>query len=671
MRHLLSFIITGIEKRIARRSLAATTLAAAALATGIPFEIKLPADISSAKPGLMALGNPALAGRRGRGRDSDRGETRDRFESNDSGNGFSSSGPTSSSSNSSSLNSAAPNTAASPQNPSGPDSPGTPNTRPGDNSGGRWQGPNDTNSGGGNNGPPRTLADMIESWSKPSPAGTEQGKAPRQSEKPGHGHVDRGNADRGHRHKPLARERRNKRDDDKPPSAVSKASPGILRPEVPSPGAVSPSSSATARRSPGAPLSAGAWSGEIGHGNHSSSEILAVRLSPKSIDTLTGLGFTIPPQPKSESGITRVYVPEGLNATEAKELLRKELPKDKFELNRLYRIYRAANRVSSGSAYGVVPASTKPVCTGNRCLSRDILGWSPEHLRGCSAGVAVGILDTGIDHEHPALKHRSSGVFVPEGRAPAPSWHGTAVFALLAGNQRSGTPGLIPNAEIYHASIFFSDHSGEFATDTAVILQALDWMEKMDVKIVNMSFAGPRDKLVEQAIKRLSAKGMIFVAAAGNEGPGAEPAYPAAYREVIAVTAIKPDRRIYPYANRGRHIDVAAPGVDVWSAVPQAREGYYTGTSFAAPFVTALVATVYKSNPASAKDRLLSRFEYDDLGIPGRDSTYGRGLPAAPKSCTPTPHIVSGPAAAPSAWGTTTINVSPSSAPSLSAGFRP
>lgn len=283
-----------------------------------------------------------------------------------------------------------------------------------------------------------------------------------------------------------------------------------------------------------------------------------------------------------------------------------------------------------------------------------------EDLRGCSGGVSVGILDTGIDHEHPSIKHRFSGVFIPEGRKPAPSWHGTAVFALLAGNPKSGTPGLIPNAGIYHASIFFSDQSGDFATDTHVLLQALDWMETMDVKIVNMSFAGPRDALVEQMITRLSGKGMIFIAAAGNDGPTAEPAFPAAYRQVIAVTAVKADRRVYPYANRGRHIDVAAPGVDIWTAVPGAREGYYSGTSFAAPFVTALVATIYKQRPIAAKEQLLDRLEYDDLGIPGRDSTYGRGLPIAPRTCDATP-----------AWGTTTVNSPPARPPTaVSAGFR-
>lgn len=644
MWHLGCSTIAKRDRRAARRVLSAAALAALALATGVPFDAVLSPNMRSFSISDMSFDYSAQAGRRGR-RESRESRQEDRNSHSDGSNsnsGFSAS-PEPSSSNSSSANSAG----------NRDNSPAPANVRSGDNGSGRWRG-NDSNSDSRGKTPPRTLADLIDDWSKPTPAQSGRQKPDRRE-------------DDWHRQRHSAQSH--------PDS--SSATPGAERGPGASPGKRPPDNAATPSskrpaspvRSPGAPLAASGWSGEIGRGNTSNSEILAVRMSPQAVAKLTSLGFSVPPQPKSSSGVTRVYVPFGLDAVQAQQLLQKELPKEKFELNKLYRVYRAANRASSGAAYGIVPANQKLVCTGNRCASRDIIGWSGDMLRACSSGVAVGILDTGIDHTHPAIRDRSSGVFVPEGRTPAPTWHGTAVFALLAGNPRGGTPGLIPNADIYHASIFFSDQSGDFATDTAVILQALDWMEKMNVKIVNMSFAGPHDKLVEQAIKRLSAKGMIFIAAAGNEGPGADPAYPAAYREVIAVTAIKPDRRVYPYANRGRHIDVAAPGVDVWSAVPDAREGYFTGTSFAAPFVTALVATIYKSNPTSAKERVLAQFQYDDLGIPGRDSTYGRGLPSAPKTCAPPAHVASSPPSAPG-WGTTTIHASPSAAPSLSAGFR-
>lgn len=418
------------------------------------------------------------------------------------------------------------------------------------------------------------------------------------------------------------------------------------------------------------PLPAAQPSIDIGNNNHATSEILGVRLNNKSVQALLGMGFSVPAQPKTAFDVLLLTTPPGMGANEAQALLRQAMPKEKFETNKYYRNYQT--RSSTGNAHSVTAASPRLSCTGSRCVSRDLIKWSPENLHNCTSGIAVGVLDTGLDVNHPAFARPMTNSFIPEGRMPAPTWHGTAVYALLAGNARSGTPGLIPNATIYHGNVFYTDATGEVATDTHVLLSALDWMDRAGVKIVNMSFAGPRDQLMEEAIAKLSAKGMIFVAAVGNEGPTAEPAYPAAYRQVIAVTAIKADRRVYPFANRGRHIDLSAPGVDIWTAVPGGREGFYTGTSFAAPFATALVATLYRENPTSVKEKLLSRLDYDDLGLPGRDSTYGRGLALAPRSCTPAP-LVSEKTAPPPTWGTTSIDKAstrPATTPTVSAGFR-
>ena len=164
-----------------------------------------------------------------------------------------------------------------------------------------------------------------------------------------------------------------------------------------------------------------------------------------------------------------------------------------------------------------------------------------------------------------------------------------------------------------------------------------------------MSLVGPEDDLVHQRVMQMSRKGVVFVAAAGNGGPGAPPAYPAAYSEVIAVTAVDARRRNYPHANRGGYIDVAAPGVGIWTALPENKEGKLSGTSFATPFVTAIGAAIYgssqlnaasreKRSPLDPKTVMLARFTIDKIGdgIPGeRDPTYGLGLVQAPTSCSP------------------------------------
>jgi subtilisin family serine protease len=100
------------------------------------------------------------------------------------------------------------------------------------------------------------------------------------------------------------------------------------------------------------------------------------------------------------------------------------------------------------------------------------------------------------------------------------------------------------------------------------------------VRIVNMSFAGPRDPSLERALKAAYDKGVILVAAAGNAGPRSPPLYPAADPHVIAVTATDMDDKLFSGANRGRHVAIAAPGVDI--LVPAPESGYQCdGTSVA------------------------------------------------------------------------------------------
>jgi subtilisin family serine protease len=99
------------------------------------------------------------------------------------------------------------------------------------------------------------------------------------------------------------------------------------------------------------------------------------------------------------------------------------------------------------------------------------------------------------------------------------------------------------------------------------------------------------------------------------------------------------DLRAYRRANHGDYIDVAAPGIDVWTALPDGKQGFQTGTSFATPYMTAVVSALYRSLPHNeiTKEAVLQRISIQDLGPPGRDRIYGRGLVNAPPSCEPHP----------------------------------
>jgi hypothetical protein len=276
-------------------------------------------------------------------------------------------------------------------------------------------------------------------------------------------------------------------------------------------------------------------------------------------------------------------------------------------------------------------------CKGDQCFASSLIKWHSD-LRSCSKDIKVGIIDTSFDITHPAFKRlkRSSGEFL-NGEAPsAHDWHGTAVLSLLGGDPASNTPGLIPDANFYLATAFKTDEAGNASTDTMRLLQALDWLDALDVRYINMSFSGPRDPLFEKAIQRMAAKGVVFVAAAGNQGPTAPPSYPAAYPQVIAVTAVNRNGENYRHANRGPYVDLSAPGVEIMTALPDNRQGFRTGTSFAAPFVTAIVATRNDLRHAAAMQKrdLLGRLNLQDLGPPGPDPIYGQGLALAPKVCS-------------------------------------
>ena len=336
------------------------------------------------------------------------------------------------------------------------------------------------------------------------------------------------------------------------------------------------------------------------------------------------------------------------------------LPEGGFALNRIYAPYRLASgpdRQDPG-AHSIAPNGKS--CAADRCFGTALINWQAP-LTACARDVKVGIVDTGFDKGHPAFAgvRYEYGEFLPEGSTKASSQHGTGILSLLAGSAVGGAPGLIPDATYVIANAFFADSSGQPVTDTAQMLRALHWLKKSGVAIANLSFAGPEDDLVHHGVQELTKAGIVVVAAAGNDGPGAPPSYPAAYKEVIAVTAVDRNLAVYRYAGRGDHIDIAAPGVEVWTALPGRREGPQTGTSFAVPYVTAVLAVAFRAaglrpdhDPLASKRRALAQLHKNikSLGTEHRDSTFGAGLVQAPAVCDPPMPVVTANVAARQPW---------------------
>jgi hypothetical protein len=364
-------------------------------------------------------------------------------------------------------------------------------------------------------------------------------------------------------------------------------------------------------------------------------EVLVRGLSAPDLERARSLGFeparaSLP----ADGAIETLKVPNGMDALEALALLRKTLPEDQFHLNRLYRPYHPAMKAGDAGKEPTDPAGRAGDCSNDRCFGRVAIQWK-NSLASCARGARIGVIDTEVDLQHPTFVGQdiTQRDFLPQGRLSAPTWHGTGVLALLAGKPDSPTPGLVHDASFFAANIFFSGEGGAAMTDTVSLLRALEWMAASRARVINMSFTGPQDDLVQERVKAMSGKGFVFAAAAGNEGPAASPVYPAAYPEVIAVTAVGKDLRIYPSANRGGFIDLAAPGVRVWTAAPGARGAYRSGTSFAAPFATAVLALQKEDALGGPKAALLDGLKTVSLGPQGRGPIYGRGLLQAPSEC--------------------------------------
>lgn len=255
----------------------------------------------------------------------------------------------------------------------------------------------------------------------------------------------------------------------------------------------------------------------------------------------------------------------------------------------------------------------------------------------CEAPVALGIIDSHIDLGHPAFQrlqqHSNSIVsknFV-EGKLEQAYAHGTAVAALLVGEySEEGTQvlsPLLPNARLYAASVF---HKGDRVQEGASVLRvlaALDWLAQQDdVRVINMSLAGPPNKLLEQTIAELSARDKVVVAAVGNDGPHGPVRYPAAYERVVAVAAADRNGSIYRWSNQGPYVDFTALGVDVVTAAADHGFEAQSGTSFATPVVSAFVACSLARNTTREQAlRALDELAID-LGEPGLDPVYGAGL---------------------------------------------
>jgi len=247
-------------------------------------------------------------------------------------------------------------------------------------------------------------------------------------------------------------------------------------------------------------------------------------------------------------------------------------------------------------------------------------------------GVRVAVIDTGIDTSHPGLKGKIVEQNDATGKGFTPDIHGTFIAGILASEPRNptGVSGIAQGAEIVAIKACQPETPQTIQAQcwSLTLAQGVDFAIQKKARAVNFSLGGPREKLLTRLIDEGVNRGITVIAAAGNDGPHGQPSFPAALPNVIAVTAVDANEKLYSQATQGDFIAVAAPGVEIVSTGPGSKLLVASGTSYATAFVTGTAALILEQQPQLSPAALRSLLERTakDLGPPGKDPQFGSGL---------------------------------------------
>lgn len=309
--------------------------------------------------------------------------------------------------------------------------------------------------------------------------------------------------------------------------------------------------------------------------------------------------------------------------------------KGKNPLNLVETISKKEKKVKAGTNNVYRPATmvSKDVANNRskKAYSMYETGVQQVHATTKGNGILICMVDTPVDIFHPSLSNslvETLDLIDFDPKNLETQTHGTSIAGVLI--SQNEYIGIAPESKLFAISAFSITKERPFVMQgtSSNIAKAIDRCILQKANVINLSFTGGKDELVERMVKKAISKGITVVAAGGNGGHWGSTIYPALIPGVLTATAVDENQKLYAKANKGRFIDFSAPGVNVLTIAPGGKYNISSGTSLSAAHISGVAALLLSQKKNAQVETMLAQTA-QDLGKPGRDQEFGEGLISA------------------------------------------